>query len=339
MTPSFTPQFTVTANDNNITTTIEPLLISLTVHDEVGLSSDSVEIVLDDSNGSIVLPSFGALLAVAIGYKESGLIAKGQWRVDELDIDAGPEHRLLIRARSADTNSADALPEIKALKDQSWVGQTIGQIASVIAGNANLTLAISPEIASVIPYTDQQTRQSDLAFLMDICHYNNHDTVVRPANGVLVIATFGSGLSVGGQPLPTFTITPPDSLRCRCVLSQRGAFKKVSAATTDDNGVTTYQTAMSPDADEDDADTLLPDGYPDPSSALNAAQAAVNNYDRATEKLELSLVGNAAISSGCFLTLTGFRTGVDNTWVASHVTHKIDDQGFVTDIEAVKKIG
>jgi phage protein D len=152
-----TPAFQVTANSADITEKIKARLISLQISDEVGINSDTAEIVLDDRDGAVQLPAFGADLQIGIGYTETGIVNKGHFRVDEIEVASGPDRRMLIRARSADTNAVNSMPQIKGGKDKTWLtpdglhAMTIGEIAAVVAHNSNLvyvcndmTLAAAP---------------------------------------------------------------------------------------------------------------------------------------------------------------------------------------------------
>lgn len=68
-----TPDFKVIAAGINITPQIRDRLLSLTIMDEAGLKSDSVEITLDDRDGLIELPIPGAPLIAA----ETRILALG----------------------------------------------------------------------------------------------------------------------------------------------------------------------------------------------------------------------------------------------------------------------
>jgi phage protein D len=332
----YTPAYQITANSADITAAIQSRFVSMTIHDEIGINSDQVEIELDDRDGSIATPAFGADLQIAIGYVETGLVAKGQWRVDEVEFE-GPERKVVIRARSADTNSSGTLPQIKQLRTQSWVGMNIGQIAGQMASRAGLGLQIDATLASAVPYTDQQTNQSDLQWLIEAVG-DQPDGAVKVANGILLILRQGTGTSVSGAPMATIAIAPSDCLRWRCLLTRRAAHKKVTARWVDPNGYTNYETAASSDADDEDSDTEAPEDYPDQNSADAAANADVNEYARNAEGVSLTLVGNPKIASGMMLSLSGFRQSVDDTWNATRVTHTINESGYITEAECQKDI-
>jgi len=79
-----TPQFQITANDVDLTSKIAARLIRLRITDEVGVTSDQLQIDLDDRDAAIVLPPFGATLECSLGYKESGLSGGHLHRISEI---------------------------------------------------------------------------------------------------------------------------------------------------------------------------------------------------------------------------------------------------------------
>jgi len=72
-----TPAFKVMAESQDITRKIGDRLLSLTVTDNAGIQSDTVEIRLDDKHHELILPRTGAELEVSLGYKESGVERMG----------------------------------------------------------------------------------------------------------------------------------------------------------------------------------------------------------------------------------------------------------------------
>src|ERR1017187_9709025 len=180
-----TPTYQVSANGADLTAKLKTCLISLTISDETGINSDSVEIEIDDRDGAVAIPPFGADLVVGIGYTETGIVAKGRFRVDEIET-SGADRRMLIRARSADTNAVTTLSHIKAAVFRSWVGKTIADVAGTLAKeNGWGAVLITDEIiANAKTPTDQQTGQSDLDYLKLIARDSGGQ--VKPANGQLL---------------------------------------------------------------------------------------------------------------------------------------------------------
>lgn len=340
-----TPNFQVTANSVDISEKIKARLISIQISDEVGINSDTVEILIDDRDGVVQLPAFGADLAVGIGYTETGIVAKGHFRVDEIECE-GPDRRMLIRARSADTNATSSMPQIKGGKDRTWLkdggrhAMTIGDIAAKIAADHKLDLKCDDAvIAAAVPASNQQTAESDLAYL--VRETRNVGGQVKIANGSLILfqqATAAGKTAGTGKPMPTIDVIPSDCMRWRCLLTRRSSHKKVTAVWADKSGQQHKVTATSPDAAEEDSETQIPEVFDDGGDALNASTSKVNALDTGSESVSLSMIGNPAIGAEVKLNLKGFKPGVDRIWIAARVQHHISEQGFTTEVEAVKQL-
>ena len=336
-----TPTFQLSADQKDITALVKNRLVSLKIHDTVDVASCSLEFTLDNRDGAIRVPPFGANLRAAIGYEETGLVAKGAWRCDEFELE-WPGQRLLIRARSADTNAPDRLSAIKRLQTRSWLTaggapMPLGDIAAKMASESNLALKIDPAIAAAIPAHTSQAAESDLAFLMREVTGKPNGTCVL-ANNTLMIFQTGQGQSVTGKPMNTITIVPTDCMRARSLLTRRSSHKRVKARWVDPNGKTNFVEAVSADATDEDATTeLLPD-FDDRDIAQDAATAQVNNLDRGSESMSLTLVGNPQISIETKIELKGFNPTVDRVWTVAEASHRLDTQGYITEVEAVKQL-
>ncbi len=94
-----TPAFKIIAAGVNITPQIEDRLLGLSINDEAGFKSDTVEITLDDRDNAIELPLPGAPIAVFMGYEETYLVPMGVFTADEV-LAKGPPDTITIRGRS-----------------------------------------------------------------------------------------------------------------------------------------------------------------------------------------------------------------------------------------------
>lgn len=139
------PIFKVLADADDITAKIADRLSSLSVTDEAGVQSDTVDIRLDNRGLVVKTPSKGVNLKVWLGFEATGLVYQGAYVVDETEVGGQPD-TLSIKGKSADMTS-----EIKARKTRSWDDTTLGAIVAAIAGEHGLTPAISPDLARSRP--------------------------------------------------------------------------------------------------------------------------------------------------------------------------------------------
>jgi|LakMenEpi03Aug12_release.lakeMendotaPanAssembly.Ray.scaffolds.fasta_scaffold110617_4 phage protein D len=183
-----TPAFRIIANGNDITDLIRDRLISLRVTDEAGQVSDSLEITVDDREKRMPLPRTGTWIRVWLGYSSNGdlPVYMGAYAVDECDLSCGPRS-MVIRATAAAT-----APElIKEQRTQSWHQTTLGQVVTTIAERNNLEPVIKGSLASVEIKHEDQTSESDQAFLTRLAE--RHSATIKPADGKLVVVPRGKG--------------------------------------------------------------------------------------------------------------------------------------------------
>jgi hypothetical protein len=224
-----TPAYLVTANGANITAALKQRLMSISISDEINQESGAArgtshtcEIELDDRDAAIALPSMGALLNVSMGYKETGLAKMGTFRVDEIELE-GPERRIVIRARAADTNSAKTMPRIMGAKSRTWEPSTVGAIAAKIAGEHGWSAVVESAIAAKATANIVQNAQDDIGFLKSVVAETAPDAYCTLAGGVIVISPVASGKTATGKAMPTVAIAHTDAISWHATMSVRGA--------------------------------------------------------------------------------------------------------------------
>lgn len=343
-----TPQFQITANDVDLTSKIASRLIRLRITDEVGVTSDQLQIDLDDRDAAIVMPPFGATIECSLGYKESGLSAMGRWIVDELEVE-GPDRRLTLRARSANTpapvanTNSTSISGLQARNNDTYTGLTIAGIVAKIAARNHLGAAVDPTIGAIQIAHRAQTGQSDNEYLSVLLELVNAGWKVQ--GGKIIVFQHNAGVAPSasggtGQSIPATNIAPTDCLRWSATLTRRGSHRRARARYHDPQaGQDTYVEAVSDDATEEDTVDTDPAEYPNSDEALAAATSRVQRLDRGSELLRLTMKGNPAICAEGPLILSGFRPEIDHAWIAVRVTHTLEQQsGYTTEIEAQKTL-
>jgi phage protein D len=116
------PDFMLMLESRDITGNISNRLIQLTMTDNRGFEADQLDIELDDSDGLVQLPVRGAVLTLFLGWKDSALVGKGSFTVDEVEHRGAPD-TVTIRARSADFRGS-----LNSRREESWHDKTLGQI-------------------------------------------------------------------------------------------------------------------------------------------------------------------------------------------------------------------
>lgn len=215
------PAYDLSVGGRSITHLADQRLISLTLTDCRGFEADTLELVLDDSDGALELPRKGATVRVAIGWADTGTVDKGSYVVDEIEHSGAPD-RLSIRARSANLRAS-----LTEKREQSWHSTTVGDVLTAMCTRHSLTPAISPSMAS-LPITHiDQTNESDINIITRLA--KEHGAIAAIKDGHLIFTPAGKGTTASGKPLPVATITRKDGDHHRFAVADREAYTAVRA--------------------------------------------------------------------------------------------------------------
>lgn len=102
-------------DSDDISGTLHPRLMYMTITDNRGFSADTIEIALDDSDGKLAIPHRGVTLQASIGWQGGPLVEKGTFKIDEVEHNGAPDVLLTIRGKSADLRSG-----MNKLRERSW---------------------------------------------------------------------------------------------------------------------------------------------------------------------------------------------------------------------------
>lgn len=319
-----TPDFSIRANQNDITDTIRTRLLQLRVSDEAGLQSDTCEIVLDDREHRIEWPNHGAVLHVALGYKGQPLSPMGHYVIDEVT-HQHPPSTLTIRGKAA-----DMLASLKAPKTRSWSTQSIGQVVHHIANEHQLIAKVSSFQASILLHHVDQTHESDLHLLTRLA--KQYDAVAKPANGFLLFVSKGEVKSATGKRILPVTITPSQLLDYRFTQADRGKYASVRTHWYDMQAATNRDIRSG----QGEPTYTLRNPYSTLEEAQAAAQAKLKQLQRGEASLSFTLIGNTQLQAEGEIQLTGFRAPLNDRWLIQRVHHQLDaNQGLVSRVDAI----
>lgn len=320
------PIFRISVGNTDITDTLKSRLLSLTVRDHAGNEADSFEMRLDDIEPRIPLPSPGDEVAVEMGYAETGLTHMGSFFLNELELSADPGWEMRVHGESADMLSA-----LRTTRSQAWDDMTLGDIVSTCAARNGLNPVIDPELAGIyVEHIDQMNR-SDMYFLTRLAV--EYAAVFKVIEQQAVFAKRGAATSVTGQAIANVVITPLDDvLSWRVLHHSRGSHKELVGRWHDyDLAETTEE--RRPGIPGAEPDRTLPRRYPNMDDAGYAAASEARRLEAASGRLTLDLIGRADLAAEGFLTLAGFRDGIDGVWKILSVEHELTPSGFRTTVE------
>lgn len=319
-----TPAFKIIAAGINITPQIKDRLLGLTVNDEAGFKSDTVEIELDDRDNAIELPLPGAPIAVFMGYEETFLVPMGVYTAEEV-LAKGPPDTVTIRGKAANMGG-----EMQEQKTRNWDDMTIGDIVATIAGEHELEPKVAERLAGFHYEHLDQTDESDMNFLTRIAQ--DHDALATVKGEALLFIGRGEGLTASGLPMLPVPITRTGQIKWQMTLASRGNFQSVEAYWHDEETGNRQTVTVG----EGSPVRKLRHVHATEEEAETAAQARLDEAERGTDTLKVTMPGNPLIAAEGQILAIGFRIGVSGTWSITSTKHEINGRGFTTQIMTEK---
>lgn len=320
------PLYFIVANGKPINSIVEARLKSLTVTDETGEQSDRFSLVLEDSAGDLEMPKKGALVSISLGLES--LVPLGTFTVDTVKA-SGPPNILQIDGSAAPFSASGERKGMQSRKSRSFDEKTIGDIVKQIAGEHGLNPVVSDELASINPGHLDQTDEGDVSFLNRIAR--DVGGVVKATNDRLAFVMRGASKTASGKTLPTVAIVRTQSTRWEFVAADRGGYKSAVATYRDAGQAKTIEVVVG----DGDPVLRLPHIYSTESNARRAATSRLKDAERSSGgKLTISMPGRLDVLAESPIAVSGFRQGVDGSFVVRRVEHSLSKSGLTTSIDA-----
>lgn len=338
-----TPAYDIAVDGTSIASKIDARLQSLTVTDNRGLESDTIELVLDDSDGLVDLPARGAKLRCWLGWEGQSLVDKGSYTVTGVAHSGVPD-QVTIRATAADLRGT-----LAGKRERSWHNTTLGVIVTKIAKEHGLKPVIADGLAKRPVKHLDQTSESDINLLTRLAKH--HDAVITIKDGRLLAIYAGNGVTASGKPLPTIEITRVSGDRHHFEIADRDQASTIKATyqntRSGKRGSVTYS---GPEAEVEarkaktkskaiNADTgntvTLRHVYATKANAQRAAKSAWNKAQRGAATFSITLAyGRPDALPECPVKVSGWKPIIDNqTWLATRLVHSLSDGGLTTQVE------
>jgi phage protein D len=242
----------------------------------------------------------------------------GLFTADEIG-HSGPPAALTIRAKAANMRNS-----MKSRKTRSWDNTTFGKIVEKIAAEHGYTAKISPELASSPIIHIDQAEESDIHLLSRMA--KERDAVFKPTAGHFIMAPRGEGKSTSGKPLIAVNIDGKQVSHWSMNAASRGKYSAVTANWYSPNRAELVPVTVG----QGEPVLTLPKPFFNHKEAHAAAKGKMAALDRGTATLDLTVIGNAALSAEAKLFLSGVSSKVNGNWVVTRVNHKLDGQGGYT---------
>lgn len=138
----------VTVGGSNITSTISPVLTSISVSSKVGTHSDTATLELDDTDGRISMPSIGAPVVIALGWEEQGVRVVFTGTVDEIKSSGSRSggRMMNITAKGMDTTKKP-----KQAQQRHFDKKSVKDILTAAGKSAGIEeVDVDPSLASIV---------------------------------------------------------------------------------------------------------------------------------------------------------------------------------------------
>lgn len=326
------PDFSVTMDGKDLTSTMRPLLIDLSLTEKRGGEADQLDITLTDHDGRLAIPKPGVRLNLKLGWKSGsdvvvGLIDKGDFVVDAVE-HSGPPDVITLRARAADLTGG-----LRTRRERSWKNTTLGAIIKDVAGKNGLTPRVSPDLASIALPSVVQSRESDIALLKRLG--KEHDAVATIKGGALIFARIGSGLTPTGKAIPPITVRRRDGDGHRYSIEKQDESSGVEASYHDVKSGKKKKVVAGANGGGTGKTRKLSRTYATEAAAKAAAKAEHSRAARLPVKLSFNLaLGRSDLYPERRLTASGFKAEIDATkWLIAEVSHRLGNGGFTTSLQ------
>ncbi len=318
----YRPDFSLSADGNDITTVIQQNLISLTLTDNAGSESDRLAITVSLPD-SVATPKKGAVLRLGLGFNGE-LIDKGQYVVDEVT-SSGPPRRVQIVANAAPMDNRKQPGSLQTQKTRSFDDITLGDLVKIVASDHGLVPRINSDLDSIrITHVDQ-VGESDMNLLTRLA--KRYGAVSKPANGYWLFLKEGEGKSASGKALTNITIQPHQVTTWQCRFSSRNDVRRV---------VATYHDLESGDTKEVSTGTGEPEfrivfKYPNYEEAEAAVLARAKSVKSGSDTLDVTMPARSslmALVAEGHVSLDGFGDVEDGNWRLKSVEWSLSESGL-----------
>ncbi|WP_377153640.1 phage late control D family protein [Roseateles sp. UC29_93] len=317
------PDYRLVVDGTDITVKINPRLISLSLTECRGGEADQLDLVLDDTDGRLAIPTKKATISLQLGWAGQALVDKGTFVVDEVEHSGAPD-QLQIRARSADMAQT-----IKVRVEKSWHQHTLGTIVGSIAAKHGLTPRIDKRLAATVVDHIDQTNESDLNFISRLA--KRYDAVSTVKKGALIFVPINGTRDSRGQALSPQSISRDAGDSHRFHSAEREVYSGVRAYWHDAKRAKRRGVLVGLSGNA----KRLRDTYANQADALAGAKAEWQRIQRGAATLELTLArGRPELGPQTPVTVAGFKPVIDAvSWLAVKTTHSLGDGGLTTRIE------
>lgn len=286
-----------------------PGMISMTIVDSAGLSSDTMTAEFDNRSMMVEPPRKGVTIHPFGGYAEGTPKRFGAFIVDQVTWSGYP-HKISISAQSVDAKGGAKKREAKGYPARDF--PTIGDIANDIAGEASMPISIRSEISGLANEGEFRSEEEALGFLQRVVA--KFDATVTVKSGKIIVVPKGHGASfpmlrVGPGVILSYTTSEGDKVQHSEVESasfdrKKGEVKLEAEST----GLQGPKLKIQPT-------------FMTPAHAKAAAKAKANQIKRASKTAQFTVDGNPEMQAEMLISVFGLPSVCNGVWRVKTATH------------------
>ncbi|EML4274565.1 phage late control D family protein [Pseudomonas aeruginosa] len=287
--------------------------------DAAGIESDTLKLTVN-IEGLEGLPSVDGKIGLRVGYKETGLVDKGEFVVTRTTPQLFPA-LLLIVATAAPFKVKDETG-FKARRSASYAMTTLGQIFRQLTTKHGFSPRVAAELDAIPIVHVDQSNETDMGFLTRLAR--RYDAVTKPVNDLYVLARRGQVKSLSGKPLPPVTLSvtkdnrPGDRAFIAASIDQDSRVRFKGCKTTWWDGSAGKECVV--EVGEAPFKTVR-QRYQDEAEAKAAAEGEHRKTKREAAKLRIDCPGNPAFGAEGLLELDdSWPSFMRGTWSIDKVT-------------------
>ncbi|WP_242204853.1 MULTISPECIES: phage late control D family protein [unclassified Pseudomonas] len=193
MTLGFTPAVEIYGSNAAL---LNQRLISWEHIDAAGIESDQLTLTVD-LEGLDGLPNLGGRIGLKVGYRETEMVDKGQFKVTRLTPTLFP-FRLTLVATAAPFSKDDETG-FKQRRTASHGPTTLGGLFRELVSRHGFSPRVAPDVSLIRIEHIDQTNETDMGFLTRLAA--KYNVVAKPYDQIYVLARPGQTKSLSGKVL------------------------------------------------------------------------------------------------------------------------------------------
>ena len=297
-------------------------LLELTVTDEPGTKSDTLELRFDNRKPRLEIPAKNVEIEVGLGLKRA--VRLGTFAVDSVSANGSPAS-LTVRAKAVSMTAGLKEPKTRP----AWRDTTLGAVLTEIAADHGLIPAIAPDLAAQPYAAMSQVTESDLNLITRLA--KRYGAVGKPKNGQLLFYARGR-VSAARDAVPVIDLTAGNfDPNWSWQSDDRPAFSKVIAWYRDFDAGQSQRITVGSGSPV----LTLRETFVNEAAARAAAEARLNAGVRLAGTFSGKLPeGDARLRADGRIKVSGLMPEVDGLWSLTRTVHRYVKDGFQTSLEA-----